>query len=158
MTDDRILRFLFVGDMMFNREYLLPPNADRDPAYYFSEVIDHFREADIVIGNLESVLYSEGVPLRPETGFQLYSPPEKMLPILKYLKFDVLSLGNNHIYDYGGQSPIKTKRLLFEEGFKAFGVGENQADSRTQLIVSKNNLRIGFLGYTTCWERRSLIT
>ncbi|UCF05096.1 MAG: CapA family protein [bacterium] len=149
MESNRTMRFVFVGDLMFNREFLLPPNDDREPEYYFSGVRDLFHRADIAFCNLESTLLREGSPLRPRTGFQLHSPPDKMIPILEYLNINVISLGNNHMDDFGAESLLGTKRLLIDNGFSPFGVGETPEDARKPMIVNKYGTRIAFLGYTT---------
>lgn len=149
MVHDRTIRLVLVGDLMFNGDYLLPPNDDREPAYYFSGVRDLFESADISFCNLESTLFGHGSPIRPGTGFHLRSQPEKMIPILEYLGINVVSLGNNHMDDFGAESLIETKRFLLERGFAAFGVGETADEARKPAVVSRGGAKIAFLGYTT---------
>jgi len=149
MVHDRTIRLVLVGDLMFNGAYLLPPNDDREPAYYFSGVRDLFESADISFCNLESTLFAYGSPIRPGTGFHLRSQPEKMIPILEYLGMNVVSLGNNHMDDFGAESLVETKRFLLEQGFTAFGVGETAGEARKPAFASPGGARVAFLGYTT---------
>ena len=148
MPDEKTIQMMFVGDTMFNAEFLLPPHDNEEPDYYLSEFKDLFKEADVVCANLECTLFREGSPLWPNAGFQLYSPPDKMLPLLKYMNVSVLSMSNNHVYDYGIASLLKTKDLLGEHYIASFGGGKDELESRQPLLIEKKGLRLGFLGYS----------
>jgi poly-gamma-glutamate capsule biosynthesis protein CapA/YwtB (metallophosphatase superfamily) len=108
-----------------------------------------FKDADVVFGNLECTLFRDGSPLRPLTGPRLHSSPDHVLPALDYLNFNVLSLGNNHIDDFGGQAIARTKSLLAGRGIQAFGAGSDRADAGMPSIITAGERKIGFLGYTT---------
>jgi poly-gamma-glutamate synthesis protein (capsule biosynthesis protein) len=145
---DEGIRLTFVGDFAFMKEYLIPPKDNRDPEYYFGDVRGFFEGADVAFVNLESPLFNVGRPARRKTSPKLYSPHEKMIPVLEYLGIDVVCLANNHIDDFGTESLIETKRILVDNGLEVFGVGTDQQESRRPLIISRQGKRIGFLGYT----------
>jgi hypothetical protein len=149
MTERSPLRLVFVGDTLFDRGKLVPSHADREPEYYWGALHTLFQGDALKFCNLECSLFDQGRPSRVKTSPRLYSPPEKMLPLLDYLRFDVVSLGNNHLDDYGDASLLKTRDLLRERGFATFGAGADRAEARTPLIMDHRGWRVAFLGYTT---------
>ena len=49
--------------------------------------------------------------IRADKGSILYAPPDS-INALKYLDYNILSIGNNHINDYGEGGLIKTIEIL----------------------------------------------
>lgn len=58
---------------------------------------------------------------------------------VKYAGFDVCTLANNHILDYGTTCCLDTKRLLEEDGIKTVGIGENLSRAADILYLKKEN-------------------
>ncbi len=69
----------------------------RNNKHPFDNVKKIFKDKDILFGNLETVLSSQGE--RAEKSVLLYSPPEKV-SYLKDAGFDVLNIANNHMMDF----------------------------------------------------------
>lgn len=100
---------------------------------------------DILFGNLETVLSNQGGKARK--AVLLNSPPESV----KYLKdagFDILNIANNHISDMGIEGFNKTLDILRENGLNFIGAGNNGKSISPPLILERNGLKLGFLGYT----------
>ena len=140
--------FLFVGDIMFNEEFLTPEHADESPEYYLSQFKDIFDASDLVVANLECVLFKSGSPIWPKSGFRLYSSPDKIMPMLRYMNANILSMSNNHVYDFGLEALRNTKTLLEQNGISSYGAGADELESRRPLIIESDGVRVGFLGYT----------
>lgn len=64
---------------------------------------------------------------------------EKSLDLIKYLGFNVVTLANNHFYDYGDDAVKNTLKCLDSEGIKHVGGGVNIAEARKILFLSKND-------------------
>ena len=103
------------------------------------ELKELIRECDCSIVNFE-------VPLRPEkqfpprsTGrfFQNDDAPE----FLKSLGFDLFSMANNHVFDWGEEGFYKTKAAL---GDACFGSGTYEEAYRVKEVTIKGK-KIGFL-------------
>ena len=67
---------------------------------------------------------------------------------IKYTKevgFNLFSLANNHIYDYGETGLKNTIDKIKEENIKYLGAGLNYEEAYQPLIIDINNTRIGFI-------------
>jgi poly-gamma-glutamate synthesis protein (capsule biosynthesis protein) len=110
MNADNNLTLLLIGDIMLGEDFTrFKQEQGVDYEYPFENCKEVFRGADIVFGNFEGTLSKRG-PLR-EKGPNLYSPPES-ISALKYLNFSIVSLGNNHINDFGTEGIIETLKIL----------------------------------------------
>ena len=139
---------LLTGDIMLGGEFLKYRNEHNvGYEYPFRNLKKLFEEVDIVFGNLECPLSKDGV-IRADKGSILYAPPDS-INALKYLDYNILSLGNNHINDYGERGLIKTIEILKNEGVPCFGAGRNLKDANKEAIIERNGLKVCFLGYTT---------
>ena len=139
---------LLTGDIMLGGEFFKYKNEQNvSYEYPFRNLKKDFEEADIVFGNLECSLSKDGV-IRADKGSILYAPPDSINAI-KYLDYNILSLGNNHINDYGEGGLIKTIEILKNGEIPFFGAGKNLREANQAVIIEKNGLNICFLGYTT---------
>jgi hypothetical protein len=112
------LSFVGVGDMMLGTHFpsadYLPPNDDPWPL--LQEVAPVFADADVVFGNLEGAFLDEGdVFKRCKDLSKCYAfkTPTRYATVLKKAGFDLLSVANNHIRDFGPEG-LKTTRLLLD--------------------------------------------
>lgn len=139
---------LLTGDIMLGGEFTeFKENRHVDYEYPFDGVKKLFEEADIVFGNLECTL-SKTNEVRQDKSMTLYSPPDS-IQALKYLGYNIISLGNNHINDYGEQGLVKTIKILGDSGISCFGAGRNLGEARKAVFIETKGLRFAFLGYTT---------
>jgi poly-gamma-glutamate synthesis protein (capsule biosynthesis protein) len=135
-----------VGDILLSGTVTeLIKNEGAEGPFIF--IIDELRKSDILFGNLECPLSNRGSPLKNKCC--LYSQPET-LKSLKSAGFNMVSLANNHIFDYGYESFEDTISLLKENNISWFGAGKKLEEARTPVILSINNISIGFLGYS--WD------
>lgn len=119
----------------------------KSPEEPFIFVLDELRKSDLIFGNLECSLSNRGNPLKNKCC--LYSPPET-LKSLKSAGFNIISLANNHVFDYGFEGFKDTISLLKKESISYFGAGKNLEEARRPVILRINKLSIGFLGYS--WD------
>lgn len=130
------VRLLAVGDIS------LESRSDINP---LSKVINNLRDKDILFGNLETVLTNNNCAR--EKAVLLRSDPEKVL-FLKEAGFDIVNIGNNHIYDYGSVGFFDTIELLGNNGIAY--IGGSVSDAPKSKVFHCNGIDIGFLGYTDC--------
>lgn len=136
-----------VGDIMLGRYVatLIKDNFD-DP---FAEVKDVFRESDIKFGNLECVLSDNNLEnIKGKAKNFCLKGPSDMVNVLNTVGFNVLSLANNHIYDYAREGLIDTIENLSINNIQTIGAGVNLEEARELKIIEVNNKKVGFLGYT----------
>ncbi len=135
----------FVGDMMFDRSvagFIKSKGSD----YVFQGYEKHFRDSDIVFGNLETSLSYRGQPIQ-EKEYVFRSSP-KIAPFLKKHKFSALSIANNHVLDYGPAAFTDIMKLLKENGINYGGGGHNKQEALEGVVVEEKGLKIGFIAFT----------
>lgn len=132
-----------LGDiMLFGRYDQLAET--REASRLFDRVTPLWTAADVVVGNLECVLSDLGEPLSGKLC--LRGKPEYR-PILAQSGITVLSLANNHAFDFGAEAFKDMRDDLEAAGLTTVGAGETLTAARTPRIVERNGLRLGFLAY-----------
>ncbi len=98
-------------------------------------------QSDLNIVNLECPLTNNGTKIS-KNGPNLKGNP-KSIDGIKAMNFDVCSLANNHILDYGEEGLIDTIALLTKNGIDYLGVGANINELKKHLIIQRNGISIG---------------
>lgn len=147
-TENTHVTIVAVGDIMLGgsaTEILLKESYDY-PFTYIKPLLDN---ADVVIGNLEGPLTSIcNNEMELDKKYVFRSPPGKVAPALKRAGFNLLSLANNHIMDYGPSGMIDTVDALKQHNILSVGVGRNTALARAGKIIHTHNGKLGFLSYS----------
>ncbi|HEU0188055.1 MAG TPA: CapA family protein [Gallionellaceae bacterium] len=134
-----------VGDVVLGSNYpryRLPGDGDKKRIAALHHTLN---DADVVVGNLEGVLYDHGKSRKDvrRAGLFTFRMPESYAATLREMGFDVLSLANNHSMDFGAAGLEATKRALLAEGIQPVGVpGAEMA------LVTIRNTKIAFLNYS----------
>lgn len=111
---------------------------------YFQGVRGLLGRADIAVVNLECPFTGRGDKLAKNFNFR--ARPE-MVEMLKRAGIAAVSVANNHAMDYGVDGMHDTRQTLDDAGIGHFGTGDTLEEARRPLIVERNGLRVGFLGY-----------
>ena len=145
MDNNKKVVFGAVGDINLSGT-VASPKFDNGFDWAFQKMLPHLRQAELLFGNLESVVAPPDYP--PEQ-----IDPKGLIgrcdcaPALKRAGFDVLNLAQNHILDAGVRGMFHTQELVRHAGIAAAGIGNTQEEARRLCIVEKNGLRFGFLCY-----------
>lgn len=110
----------------------------------FKEISDVFKMSDLNILNFESTIPLPGLKPIDKIGVRL-STTDKTINVLKYLNIGVVTLANNHTYDYGEEGLFHTLDLLSNSDIKAVGAGRNLADAAKVLFHKVNNTTIAII-------------
>ncbi len=115
--------------------------------YLFSRVKKAVSEADVAFANLESPAsyLGEPYPGKPE-NVTFRSDPASLFG-LKWAGFDVVSLANNHMNDYGPRALRETLDYLDLLEIARCGSGSSAGEARSPAIVVKNGVKLAFLAY-----------
>ena len=140
---------LAVGDIMLSRN-VGEMMVKHGPGYPFAHVSPLLVREPVVFGNLECPISSRGTPM-PFVQSNFRANPMAAEGLVK-VGFKVLSLANNHIYDYGSEAVEDTLKLLKEKGIHAVGVGRSFEEARKPVIISTHGFRIAFLAYTSAYN------
>ncbi|MBI1944163.1 MAG: CapA family protein [Deltaproteobacteria bacterium] len=140
-ADERSL--VLVGDIMLGRNVARDLKKGDSFDRYFAGTRHLLERADVAFGNLESVVAASGT--RKNQGVALRAPPEAA-PALARAGFDVLSLANNHIADFGAEAVAEQLTLLGHNGLAPVGVGARD-QPQEPVIVERAGHTFGFLAY-----------
>jgi len=111
------------------------------PIEAFNDVAPILRSGDIVFGNLETPLCDPGAE-----GTMFHAHPA-MAAVLASTGFNILSLANNHILEYGPEGLRISAELVSRDGIAVLGAGNSQEAARQPVIMERQGLRVGFLGF-----------
>jgi len=142
----RSVRIVGVGDLMlgtnFPSDKYLPPNDGKDllePVQYI------LQNADVAFGNLEGVILTgDGQVKKCSDPSKCYAfkSPDHYVNYFKEAGFDVLSVANNHVGDFGDVGRKNTVRLLEETGIHFAGLEDYPFTTFT-----KDSIRYGFAAF-----------
>lgn len=138
-------RVLFAGDVMFSRKVRHDILVSGDPALPFRKIAPLLAGSDITFVNLESPFSDQG-PYFP--GGLIFHAAPQFISGLLLAGVDVASTANNHARDCGSHGVSYTVSWLRDHGIKPVGTAENSDLTHAGVVVLRNELRFGFLGYT----------
>ncbi|MBS3903020.1 MAG: CapA family protein [Anaplasmataceae bacterium] len=144
------LDILFVGDIMLSRAVGSTTVKSGDFSFPFIEAAEVLKEADLTFGNFENPMSDRG-----ENQGSIYSfrVDPRMVDGLKMAGFDVLSLANNHIWDYGREALLDTISHLQGAGIKTIGAGKNYEEANASATFDLYGTKIAFLGYSNFYPK-----
>lgn len=117
----------FAGDMHFERHLLQHLKPGR-----MQTVSSLWRDADLVIANLETAITSGGVQQRKIYTFRA---PARTIPALALAGVDVVSMANNHALDYGRTGLQDTLAAFPGNEIAAVGIGADRRSALTPYRV-----------------------
>lgn len=141
------LSLLFVGDIMLDRgvEEKIAVQGDSDFSFPFQFVRGNLKEADITFANLEGPVSDKGEEKGSIYSFRM-NPAA--IPALKEVGFDVFSLANNHMGDWGKEAFEDTMRRLRRAGIVYAGAGWNTAEAYQATTIEKNGVSVGYVAFS----------
>lgn len=141
------IKILALGDIMLDRGVArsVSRNSWGDFSFVFSNIPDLKGSADILMANLEGPVSDGGEEVGNLYSFRM-SP--QVLPVLKSVGFDLLSVANNHMADWGKYAFLDTLDNLFLNNISYTGGSYDYASATEPTIIEKNGLRVGFLGFS----------
>lgn len=135
-----------LGDIMLTRSIgqFIDENGSNE---FFKYVREPITNADIAFANLETTLTTRGKPISKNDPNVTFRSHPKNANILKELGIDIVSLANNHIFDYGAIGLQDTLDFLDCNSIKHVGAGLCEEDANQYSILDKNGIKVGFLAF-----------
>lgn len=140
---------LFAGDILFDDGYAMMGAMRKrgDIRSCFSaETLQEMETADIFMLNNEFTYTDRGEPT-PEKTFTFRAKPENAM-LLRELGVDIVSLANNHAYDYGEISLLDSLTTLEGIDMPYVGAGRNLAQASKAVYFRAGNQKIAYLSAT----------
>ena len=140
----------FAGDISFAEGYAnmvyYHSNGDDITRCIAPEVIARMDAADIMMINNEFTYSTRGTPLSGKT-FTFRAKPETAAN-LSILSADIVSLANNHVYDYGETALLDTMDTLKKNKIPYVGAGRNLEEAKEIVYFQAGDLKIAYVSAT----------
>ena len=148
-TSPQPITLIAVGDIMLGRSVNSKMRRLGDFSYPFLETWKFLASSDLTFGNLESPLVS-GCPTT-NTGMTFCADPKAIEGLTKS-GFDILSLANNHVLNYGQGGLSQTIEILQNNNIYPLLQGKEQ-------IIEIKKTRFGFLGFdlTSSYNQKQIL-
>lgn len=144
------IRFVLTGDSILNRKL----SVYKDPAYI--ALFDKIRSADAGFTNFETLIHNYEFPGAAVSGGAYQTSPPSIVNELKWAGFKLLSVANNHAFDFGVDGLRSTLRALDAAGLTYAGAGENLALARAPAYLDTEKGRIGLVACASTFTEGSL--
>lgn len=137
----------FAGDINFDENWSTMEyyNTAENGIYdcFSPELIQMMRDADIMCLNNEFTYSTNGAPL--EGKYYTFRAHPSRVDILKELGVDIVSLANNHVYDYGEQSLLDTMATLKQADILYYGAGHNLDEAMSPVYFEIQGRTIAYV-------------
>lgn len=140
----------FTGDFNFaegwpTTEYM---KTQPDGIYdcFSGDLLQEMNDADIMVMNNEFTYSDGGEPLAGKAYTFRADPRDAYL--LNVFGADVVSLANNHAYDYGPDALVDTMETLEEVGIPYMGAGRNLEEAKKPVYFVANGRKIAIVSAT----------
>jgi hypothetical protein len=132
-------------------------SGDWAPIRAFDDIIEHAPKAiygdvfpvlcssDLRITNLECTLFGE-YPVW-KSGAVFKGRPEHITG-LAAVPFDVVTLANNHVFDYGIEAFGQTRDLLGKNSIRFLGAGMSAEEAHAPLVINLKGIKIGIINFS----------
>ncbi len=120
--------------------------SDENIEYVFGFMLNKIRISDLAITNLECPL-TESTKARNKTGPNLKGSL-KSSRFLKSAGFNLVTLANNHIMDYGTQGLKDTIKVLKKDKINYVGAGLSLNQAKSIFYYKKNNINVAIINFT----------
>ncbi|MDE7322088.1 MAG: CapA family protein [Lachnospiraceae bacterium] len=149
-ADSERVSFLFAGDILLDDEYaMMFRYRSRGSDIYDTftgGLLERMQTADVFMLNNEFPFSTRGAPTEGKQ-FTFRANPANV-ELLGQIGVDVVSLANNHAYDYGEEALLDTFTTLENAGIPYVGAGRNIEDAKKPLYLIANGMKIGIVSAT----------
>jgi len=118
----------------------------RGADYVMSEIKRVLKPADVAFLNAESPFSTAGSPQTWKDVYFRGNPA--LVPAMARAGVDVVTMANNHCLDYKAPALLDSIRRFNKVGVKVVGAGRNATEAWRFRYVTRNGVRIGFMGWT----------
>lgn len=149
-ADSARVTFAFAGDILLDDEYAMMfryRSRGSDIHDTFSAgLLERMLGADVFMLNNEFAFSTRGTPTEGKQ-FTFRANPANVA-LYGEIGVDVVSLANNHAYDFGEEALLDTFTTLENAGIPYVGAGRNIEEAKRPLYLIANGMKIGIVSAT----------
>jgi poly-gamma-glutamate synthesis protein (capsule biosynthesis protein) len=123
----------------------------------FAAVLPHISKADIRMAQVERLFTTRGSFQEATLGFHSRVEPS-LVQAYTRAGIDVVGLASNHSLDWGIEGLTDTLDCFRDAGRKTLGVGRTLREAREPVVLERNGVRVGLLGYCSVLSHQSWAT
>lgn len=117
-----------------------------DPGAVYGDLLPVLRNCHIRVTNLECPLVDGGTPIH-KSGAVLKGVSDHIRG-LTAVPFEAVTLGNNHVFDYGIDAFKHTRDLLASNGIQSTGAGLTLAEAEKPIRISVKGVDIAVISFS----------
>lgn len=142
----------FTGDISISLGVSQVLSGHSQPDFPFGDVAERLRSYDLLVGNLECVITTQGEPTSREPLLAPLETPKLLLDA----GFDLVSIANNHTLDMSRAGYLEMLGRLDAAGLAHFG--STTADPQRDPIVIREvqGIRLALIGHFNREEKRAV--
>ena len=130
-----------VGDILLDRG-IRASIQNNSVDYPFEHVSEFINDFDLAFCNLECPVSAVG----QSTGkIYCFRADTSYFSGVQDAGFNLFSLANNHIIDWGEKACLDTKQLIEKNNLYVIGAGKDQTEAQAPLFIKMNGLKFAFL-------------
>ncbi len=135
----------FVGDVSLADNWYIAPKYDEGgiSRILSSDVLDIMKNSDIMIANSEFTVSNRGSKI-PNKMYTFRAKPER-LSIYEEMGVDLVTLANNHVYDYGSIAFNDMLDAFNQYNIPHIGAGHNKDEAMNPYYFVVNGYKIAFV-------------
>lgn len=149
-SEDGTVTFTFAGDILFDPAYAIFATYRQRGAQIEQcigeSLLEEMRAADVMMINNEFPYSDRGAPLADKM-YTFRAAPESV-SVLHDMGVDIVSLANNHAYDYGEDAFLDTLDTLEQAGIAYVGAGRNLEEAVQPIYYLLGESKIAVLSAT----------
>ncbi len=149
-ADQEQIKLAFAGDILLDDEYAMmfryrSRGSDINDTFS-ATLLERMRNADVFMLNNEFPFSTRGTPTEGKT-FTFRANPSN-IEMYAQIGVDLVSLANNHAYDYGEQALLDTFSTLEGAGIPYVGAGRNIEEAKKPVYLIANGMKIAVVSAT----------
>jgi Bacterial capsule synthesis protein PGA_cap len=122
------------------------PIMETCPKSVYGNLLPILRSADLSIVNLESPLSDRGAPAFKSGA--VFKGEQCHIKALTAVPFDVATLANNHVFDYGIDAFKDTMDILNHNHIQWTGAGMSIEEASAPLVIKVNDIKIAIVNFS----------
>ena len=149
-TQNNEVNLGFVGDVSLADNFdIMPKYDERGQGIYgilSEDVVDIMKSMDIMVANNEFTISNRGEPL--PNKLYTFRANTSRVSIYSEMGVDLLTLANNHVYDFGEEAFLDTLDTLEKNNLPYIGAGRNISEASRPFYFIANGYKIAFVNAT----------
>ena len=139
----------FVGDVSLADNWFIAPKYDERGGIngvLSSDILKLMKDSDLMVANSEFTVSNRGSKL-PNKLYTFRAKPER-LSIYSEMGVDMVTLANNHVYDYGDEAFLDMLDSFDEYKIPHIGAGHNISEAKKPYYFIINGYKFAFVSAT----------